>query len=558
MSVRFSSHWAPNLLAALWLAGPGNMPLWWALWDLPEVSGWRGLGFVVGHALMLAGVLWALISGLTWRVIWRPAVLSLLVIAAATAYYMTTYRVVIDDSMMANVFATDAREVRDLLSWRGMVWLLLLAVLPGWWWWRATGHAVPCGVWRSVGRNALGVTVGLLVAMLSLWLIFQDFASVTRNHRQLRLMMNPLNVMYATGQLAYAALPHRIQPTRLVGTDATLGPSYSNGARPLALVLVVGETSRAANWQLSGYPRATTPRLKQLVQQGEAVYFNHVMSCGTSTAVSLPCMFSPQTRERFDGAPSEGLLDVLQRAGLAVLWLDNQSGCKGACDRVPTVHTRALDNPRWCANGECRDEVMLDALAKRMAQLPAAARATGVVLVLHQMGSHGPAYYKRVDPAFKRFLPECTSNALQACARQEVVNAYDNTVLYTDHFVAQTVQWLSQQTAYDTALLYVSDHGESLGENNLYLHGLPYALAPREQKHVPMLAWASPAWRQRMGLNTACATKQAQRPWSHDNFFHTVLGLADVHTQAYQGALDAWGPCYTDKPTMVPMASLTQ
>lgn len=556
--VQIQSRWLPNLLLAAWLAGPANWPLWRALWDLTEVSGWRGLGFLVGHALMLAGVLFALLSLITWRWVWRPAALALLLTAAIAAYYMASYGVVIDRGMMHNVLGTDPREVWDLLSWRALVWLIVLAGLPGWWWWRTAGQAIPRGVWGGVWRNVLGALLGLAVATMALWLVYQDFASVTRNHRQLRWMMSPLNVLVASVQVARAAWPQRALPLQRVGTDATLGPSYSNGARPLALVLVVGETSRAANWQLSGYPRATTPRLKQLVQQGEAVYFNQVMSCGTSTAVSLPCMFSLQTHERFDGAPSEGLLDVLQRAGLAVMWLDNQSGCKGACDRVPTVHTRALDNPRWCANGECRDEVMLDDLAKRMAQLPAAARATGVVLVLHQMGSHGPAYDKRVDPAFKRFLPECTSNALQACARQELVNAYDNTVLYTDHFVAQTVQWLSQQTAYDTALLYVSDHGESLGENNLYLHGLPYALAPREQKHVPMLAWASPAWRQRMGLNTACATKQAQRPWSHDNFFHTVLGLADVHTQAYQGALDAWGPCYTDKPTMAPMASLTQ
>ena len=543
MSVRFSSRWVPNLLAALWLAGPGNLPLWWALWDLPEVSGWRGAGFVLGHALMLTGVLWALISALTWRVVWRPLVVVLLVVAATTAYYMTAYRVVIDDGMMANVFATDAREVRDLVSWRGAMWVLLLALLPGWSWWRATAHAAPRGVWGSVWRNALGVVAGLVLATLALWVIFQDFASVTRNHRQLRLMMNPLNVVYATGQLAYAALPHRVQPMRVVGADATLGASHGSGARPLLLVLVVGETSRAANWQLGGYARATTPRLQQLVQQGEAVYFSNVTSCGTATALSLPCMFSPQTRQRFDGAPSEGLLDVLQRAGLAVLWLDNQSGCKGACDRVPSVNTRALDNPRWCASGECRDEVMLDGLAQRIAALPASRRAKGVVVVLHQMGSHGPAYYKRVDPSFKRFLPECTSNALQACERNAVVNAYDNTVLYTDHFVAQTVQWLKSQTRADTALLYVSDHGESLGENNLHLHGLPYALAPREQKHVPMLAWTSPAWRQRMGQDSRCAAGQAARAWSHDNFFHTVLGLADVRTQVYRPELDAWAAC---------------
>ncbi|MGA0007027.1 MAG: phosphoethanolamine transferase, partial [Burkholderiaceae bacterium] len=260
---------------------------------------------------------------------------------------------------------------------------------------------------------------------------------------------------------------------------------------------------------------------------------------------SLPCMFSALGKSDYEDrdGPQEGLLDVLQRAGLAVLWIDNQSGCKGVCDRVPTVNTRDLNNPAFCPNGECFDAVMLDGLDERIAQLPAAQRDKGVVVVLHQMGSHGPAYFKRAPEAYKAFKPECTSNALQSCDRQAVVNAYDNSIRYTDHVLAASIQWLSRQPDHDTAMWYVSDHGESLGENNLYLHGLPYSLAPVEQKHVPQVSWFSRAMQQRLRLDTTCLAAQADVPLTHDGLFHTLLALADVKTALYQASLDVTAAC---------------
>src|SRR6185436_1413167 len=137
------------------------------------------------------------------------------------------------------------------------------------------------------------------------------------------------------------------------------------------------------------------------------------------------------------------------------------------------------------------------------------------------IGSHGPAYWLRSPPEFKRFLPECTSNNLPDCSRQELVNAYDNSIAYTDHVLASTIAWLrGRSTEYDTAMVYVADHGESLGENNLYLHGLPFAIAPDVQKHVPWITWLSPGYQQRTGITPACLRSRAAARVTHDSYFH--------------------------------------
>ncbi|MFZ2737437.1 MAG: sulfatase-like hydrolase/transferase [Burkholderiaceae bacterium] len=307
-------------------------------------------------------------------------------------------------------------------------------------------------------------------------------------------------------------------------------------------MLVLGETARMGNFSVNGYARDTTP----LLAKENIVSLHNAWACGTSTAASVPCLFSHLGREGFGNrkANYKGLLDVLQHAGLAVLWIDNQSGCKGVCERIPQVNTSSLKDKEWCQNGECFDEIMLSQLDQRIAALEPERRARGVVLVMHQMGSHGPAYYKRSPKNFKKFLPECTSNALQNCSQEEIVNAYDNSIAYTDHFLAATIAWLKSAENYSaSAMIYVSDHGESLGENNLYLHGLPYAVAPDVQKQVPWISWLSPSFEQLSRTNTNCLKQKIDSPTSHDNYFHSVLGLLGVKTQAYQKELDIYASC---------------
>jgi lipid A ethanolaminephosphotransferase len=305
---------------------------------------------------------------------------------------------------------------------------------------------------------------------------------------------------------------------------------------------VVGETVRAQNWGLDGYSRQTTPELARLAP----INFRQVQACGSSTEVSLPCMFSPWGRGQYDRdriESSQSLLHVLDHAGVATLWRDNQTGCKGVCEGLPFESFEHARVPGPCTEEGCLDEVLLDGLDAKLQ-----ASRGDTVIVLHQLGNHGPAYFRRYPERLRRFTPACETDDLSRCTQQEIVNAYDNAVLYTDEFLARTIGWLSRQHDHDAALLYVSDHGESLGEHGLYLHGVPYAIAPQAQLHVPMVAWLSPAFASARGIDVGCMRTRGEAPASQDSLFHSVLGLMQVRTPEYRQSLDLFSSCERAAP----------
>ncbi|WP_460480717.1 phosphoethanolamine transferase [Comamonas humi] len=536
-------RWRAVVAISLWLAVFSNVALWQRIAGLPQWTGVQSLALGLGMAGMIAGAMVAILALLAWGRAAKPVLLLSVWVAAFAAYFMLTYGIAIDTVMLINVLQTDVRESADLLHWRMALIVGVLALPPTWWLLRI--RLAPAKGLRQVARGAGLALAGVLLALAAGLLAFQPLSSAMRNHKQLRYMMNPLATLYAAGDLAAIKLRHPDTSLHPIAEDAAPGASYARQSAPPLVVLVVGETGRAGNFGVDGYARPTTPMLSA---RSDLVVARNAWSCGTSTAVSLPCMFSHLGRAEYDDSKRyESLLDVLQRAGLAVLWVDNQAGCKGVCDRVHSAKTSdtAADHPGLCADGECLDMVLLENLDERIAALPREQRERGVVLVLHQMGSHGPAYYKRSPPQDKKFLPECASNALQSCSRQELVNAYDNSIVATDRMLGGLIEWLAKARAQQpTAMMYVADHGESLGENNIYLHGLPYSVAPDVQKHIPWITWLSPAMQQRMGADLACLQGSlAQQRISHDNYFHSVLGLADVRTRLYQPALDIFARC---------------
>lgn len=526
---------------ALFIATVGNQALWRSLLGLPEVAGTRGLLFAVAFAVAVLAMNMALFSLLAWPRLLRPVLTLALVITAVGSYFMLTYNVVIDRSMLVSALLTDQRELAELLSVRLAGTLLLLAAVPIFLLWRVRIRWP--GPRRLLLTNALVLVASVGVIGLVIVAFFPDLSSTMRNHQTMRYQINPFNSLYALARIGGEPIPHAGAAVRPMGEDAHLLARAAGGKPPLVL-MVVGETARADHFGINGYARDTTPGLAQR----NVASLRNVWSCDTYSAGSIPCMFSPLGRTVFKKQKTqvEGLADILQRAGYAVLWVDNQpGGCKGVCDRVPRVMDRQLQAPGLCsATQECPDEVMLLGLEQRVAELPAARRARGVVIFLHQMGSHGPDYYKRSPAALKRFKPECTTNALQECSVDEVVNAYDNTIAYTDAFLASAIDWLAgHEDQWATALDYVSDHGESLGEGNLYLHGLPYAMAPDVQKHVPWVFWLSPRFQRQSGIALACLQGQRDERLSHDNYFHTALGLLGVGTSIYNPALDITARC---------------
>ncbi|MBA3623738.1 MAG: phosphoethanolamine--lipid A transferase [Methylibium sp.] len=500
---------------------------------LPEPATW---GYAAALAAMLVAGHVFLLAMFANRWLVKPMLAVLVVSTAFASYFMQHYGTYMDPSMLRNVLHTDANEARELFSGALVVHLLVYAAVP---------LALLSRV-RIVDRGwpkAVLVRLGVLllagtVAVVAILTVFQPFSSFMRNHKEARYLITPANYLWSLARVATRDAQGMHAAREPIGLDARPGPSWSAHKRPTVVVLVVGETARAANWGLNGYARQTTPQLSRL----PVVNFRDVSACGTSTEVSLPCMFAPVGRRDYDESRiqgSESLLHVAARAGVSVRWRDNQSGCKGVCDGLPTEAVSSIKGAGPCSDGRCMDEALLYGLDERLT------RAQGVqLLVLHQLGNHGPAYHRRYPEAFARFQPACEDDDLQNCTREQIVNAYDNALLYTDHVLARLIATMNAHAdQVDTAVVYVSDHGESLGEGNLFLHGMPYAIAPAVQTRVPMLTWMSAGFQNRNGFDTACLQRRAQQPASHDHLFHTVLGMLDVQTALYEPAWDALRTC---------------
>jgi lipid A ethanolaminephosphotransferase len=503
---------------------------------LSDAATWQ-LALALGIALV---ALHALLLGLVGaRRILKPLLALLTLVGALAMHYMRAYGVVIDPSMVRNALHTDMAETRELLGWGLALDLLLYAALPIAL--LASAQIAPRPLVAALKSRALLLTGTLAALVLALLWQYQPLAALTRNHKEVRYLVTPANTLWSFGSVLAADARGAAKPRQPIGLDARPGPGRTPQARPRLVVLVVGETARAANWGLSGYARQTTPQLAQL----PVINFADVDACGTSTEVSVPCMFAPVGRRAYDEARirgSESLLHVAARAGVAVHWRDNQSGCKGVCSGLSNDRVDAAVAPGLCQGGRCWDEGLLRGLDERLHAL--AGGHDTQLLVLHMLGNHGPSYFRRYPKAFEHFTPTCQNDDLSRCTHEEIVNAYDNALLYTDHVLASLIGTLQAHAdRVDAAMLYVSDHGESLGEKNLFLHGVPYPIAPPEQTQVPMVMWFSAGFTRADALGLDCLRARAAQPAQHDHLFHTLLGLLDVSTSLYAPALDLAHDC---------------
>lgn len=485
----------------------------------------KNVGFVVSLAPFLAGVIILLLIPFSSRHTVKPVLVLVFLASSFAAYFMDSYNVIIDDGMIQNIAGTDIHESADLFSFKLLAYVLLLGILPAW---LVIKSKISYGPLRKEIQSRVITVIATVVVLVLVVLVFSKFyASFFREHKSLRYYANPVYYLYSAGKyIKNSAMAGPVE-LQAIGRDAH---TNANDKSRELVILVVGETARADRFSLNGYERKTNP----LLEKEDVISFSNLYSCGTSTAESLPCMFSILNKDDYSiakAAERENLLDVLSHAGVNVLWRDNNSSSKGIADRVTYENFKTAEMNTIC-DPECRDEGMLVNLQEYIDKN----KSGDIFIVLHQMGNHGPAYYKRYPASFEKFKPVCTTNQLEDCSVDEINNAYDNAILYTDYFLKKVIDLLKTNTAnFETVMFYVSDHGESLGENNLYLHGMPYLIAPEAQTHVPAILWSSDIHEtiDKVGV----LARQHER-LSHDNLFHTILGLMEVQTTVYDKDMD--------------------
>lgn len=497
---------------------------------------------LVSFGAALSLLTFAALTTASLKYVTKPVLIFLIVVSASASYFVDSFGVIIDKDMIGNAAVTTQAEASHLLTGSLATHLLLYALLPSLLvTWVKVRHR------RFLSKAAINLAVVIPCLIVSGALVYSNFANVAyviREHKDLMKRFNPTGPVSAAVRYAASTYKQRNIVVQPLGTDARQGPRIASAGKPVVVVVVAGETARAMNFSFNGYARETNPGLKAL---DGVVNYTNTTSCGTATAVSLPCMFSVYPRDQYSdwkARSTENLMNVLMRAGVSASWWDNNTGSKGIADLISFASMTDQKGSPLCKNGECLDEIFLGELDKKLA-----ATTSNSVFVLHQLGSHGPSYYLRYPEKFRRFTPDCRTPELMKCSVAEITNAYDNTILYTDYVLASVARLLEKhEDRVSGAMIYMSDHGESLGENGIYLHGAPYAIAPREQTQVPFIAWFSKPYQAAMGVDTACLLKDTAQPKSHDNLFHTVLGMMDVETKVYKRDLDAFASCTKKSP----------
>ncbi|MEP3438104.1 MAG: phosphoethanolamine--lipid A transferase [Hoeflea sp.] len=491
---------------------------------------------LMAFAIGIAALLTALTLSVSIKYVTKPIYITAIFSAAAAAWFMGQFGVIIDTDMIRNAAQTTPAEAGHLMTPAFFRHMIFYAVLP------SLLIVIVRIRHRTFGAKvkwnlAVIMPLLLLALVMALWQ-YPAIASTMRNNRIVIKTLNPISPIISAVKYVIRQGKDKNIVALPLDPDAKPGPLASHAGKPVVTIIVAGETARAQNFSLGGYERKTNPEL----EKRDVAYFRNTASCGTATEVSLPCMFSllghaDYTHEA--ALAQENVLDVLSHAGVDVTWWENNTGDKAVAKRINMRNFSRENDPRYCVETECLDQDMVDALGPWLDTIKG-----NTTLVLHQLGSHGPAYYGRYSEEQRLFKPDCRTADFASCTKDEIVNAYDNTIVATDHMLAQVIDMLAARSdRLASSLIYMSDHGESLGESGLYLHGMPYMFAPDEQTHVPFIMWVSQSYSKIFGVTTECLSSQADEAFSQDNMFHTVLGMMGIDAADYNPALDVTAKC---------------
>ena len=515
----FTAHYRLVLLVSAIITLFYNRPFFHKLTQaFPLEKGYTAVVAAAGRVLFLATALvFSLLAGSRTT---KPFLIIAIISAAAGNYFMTAYGVVIDTTMWQNMLQTDAQEAAGLMNLSFAFQFVLLGLVP----------AMLIARWklpiisfkREVLSKAITVVSILILAGSTLFAFSANFSSFFREYKPIRYYANPLYSFYSGIKLAMdSSQESRPETISEVSMDAKMGHMEHRAEldeRPERelVVLVIGESARADHFQLNGYGRETNPELSKL---DNLVSFTNFTSCGTTTAVSVPCMFTLSDRHEFndeDIYTYENALDVLKRRNVNILWRDNNSSSKGVADRVEYQNFR---DP--ALNPTCKDECLDDGLLLGLQDYVDAHKTGDILIILHQIGSHGPEYFKRYPKDSEHFTPVCKTSKLGDCGSDEITNA--------DHFLAQVVRFIQKNDMhFEAGMVYLSDHGESLGENGIYLHGMPFAIAPKAQKHVAAIVWGGTYF----DYSIDALKANRDQPYTQDAVYCMLLSLFEVETKS--------------------------
>lgn len=434
---------------------------------------------------------------------------------AIAVFFISNYQVILDKSMMGNMLNTNFEEAGEFLQWKLLVYIILLGILPV--------YLITKIQIQASKRHVLAIHA-VLIIVLSSSLIYAFSSSwlwIDKHAKKLGGMVLPWSYVVNTAR----AVSANIEVKQIL-----LPPATHNSHHKTLVVLVIGETARAANFSLYGYQRQTNPLLSTL----NVIPLQDASACATYTTAAVGCILAHEPSDSVLSKKYEPLPSYLQRHGVEVIWRSNNWG-------EPPIkvaeYTKASELSKLCQGSGCsNDEVLLSNLKARIE----ASKQDKILIVLHQKGSHGPAYNQRYPKEFEIFKPVCDSVELSKCSSNTLINAFDNTIVYTDYFLSQVIQQLQQFNDRSTMMMYLSDHGESLGEYQLYLHGTPYAIAPDFQKKIPFIVWMSPQFMQQHQVST----EQLKQQHSHTqyNVFHSLLSALDMQSPIYNPNLDIFNP----------------
>ena len=507
--------------------------------NLATVEGWRTLA-TLGVLLTLLMILLLGVPLLLSRRIVKLVAVFLLVGNGVASYFAHTYQVVLSVDMMGNVFNTRLDEASALFHPALLGWVGVWALLPSWWVWRVqwTTH----GRWVRVAHWALGFAL----AAAWLYLNASSWLWLDRHMSRIGSMTPPWS--YVVNGVRFMQR-ERAASRPLALLQDLAAPAHAEAGRRV-VVLVIGESARAANFSLYGYARPTNPQLSRL-----PVEVLRARACASYTTAALACMLSHRGAKADDHPPEETLPAYLHRHGVDVEWRSNNFGeprmtinsrlQKGdllkRCDD-PAARLSDLDQA-LCSLP--RDGAFDGALLLGLEERIEASNSPRVLIVLHQAGSHGPAYFEKYPATLETFRPVCKSVNLGSCPSGTLLNAYDNSIVHTDALLAEITKRLGRLRGWSSTLIYVSDHGESLGEAGLYLHGTPAALAPDVQMDIPFLIWRSSKAAAASGpalpgvpAQTLTRPQTREGAYSHDHVFHTVMGALGLRSGVYRADQD--------------------